>query len=101
MKRIVLLLALILCLVAPKAMAATGTTTSVSLDERFMLVYTRANLPADTCVLIVLHGGTGNGSTMEAQTAFDDVGDTTGCIVVYPYGSAPLWMLLVDTWNAG
>ena len=101
MKRFVLLFLLLLCAAVPKAMANTGTTTSVSLAERFMLVYTRASLPANTCVLIVLHGGTGNGSTMEAQTAFDDVGDTTGCIVVYPYGSAPLWMLLVDTWNAG
>src|SRR4051794_37377447 len=101
MKNLILLCALILCAFVPKAIAATGTTTSVSLAERFMLVYTRAALPANTCVLIVLHGGTGNGSTMEAQTAFDDVGDTTGCIVVYPYGSAPVWMLLVDTWNAG
>ena len=101
MKTALFLIAFILCVIAAPAMAASGTTTSVSLDERFMLVYTLANLPANTCVLIALHGATGNGSTFESQTDFDDLGDDTGCIVVHPYGSAPLWMLLSDTWNGG
>lgn len=49
-------------------------------------------------VLIVLHGGTGNGKQIERSSGFSDLADQFGFVAVYPDGTG-----LVDmryTWNA-
>lgn len=54
--------------------------------------------PAGFPLLIVLHGGTGNGSRMAQKSGFSELADREGFIVVYPDGTG-----LVNnrfTWNA-
>ncbi|TQS45364.1 alpha/beta hydrolase family esterase [Cryptosporangium phraense] len=49
-------------------------------------------------VVIVLHGGGGNGAQVEKQTGFSDLADREGFLAVYPDGSGRTRLL---TWNAG
>lgn len=54
--------------------------------------------PARMPVLIVLHGGGGNGRNVEQTTGFSQLADQNGFIAVYPDGSGRLSNRL--TWNA-
>ena len=49
-------------------------------------------------VLIVLHGGGGNGKIIERVTGFSDLADREGFIAVYPDGTGQRSQIL--TWNA-
>jgi len=51
-------------------------------------------------VVLVLHGGGGNGSGMQAFTRTDGVADREGFLVVYPDGTGR-WRRRLLTWNAG
>ncbi|MCA9860046.1 MAG: prolyl oligopeptidase family serine peptidase [Thermomicrobiales bacterium] len=57
-----------------------------------------AGSPGELPVLIVLHGGGGNGKQIERTTGFSDLADEEGFIAVYPDGSGRLPKRL--TWNA-
>ncbi|MBX3243067.1 MAG: dienelactone hydrolase family protein [Acidobacteria bacterium] len=50
-------------------------------------------------LVIMLHGGGGNGSIVEPQTGLSKKADKEGFIVVYPYGSGKTDNILL-TWNA-
>jgi polyhydroxybutyrate depolymerase len=59
-------------------------------------------LPGDSRrvpLVLVLHGGGGNGANAEAMTGFTRHGSVEGFIVAYPEGTARRGRLL--TWNAG
>lgn len=53
-----------------------------------------------TALVVVLHGGGGNGRNAEKMSGFSAKADKEGFIVVYPYGSGRLDERLL-TWNAG
>ncbi|MDY6981748.1 MAG: PHB depolymerase family esterase, partial [Pseudomonadota bacterium] len=57
--------------------------------------------PEPAPLVILLHGGGGNGENMVMQTGFDTVAEREGLIAVYPYGSSALFDNALLTWNAG
>ncbi|MFI5953703.1 alpha/beta hydrolase family esterase [Cryptosporangium sp. NPDC051539] len=87
----------------PASPAVAGTETRTlrvgNLDRSY-----RVHAPASSAgktgvpVVIVLHGGGGNGAQVEKQTGFSDLADRKGFIAVYPNGSGRTKLL---TWNAG
>ncbi|ABW09839.1 polyhydroxybutyrate depolymerase [Parafrankia sp. EAN1pec] len=83
--------------------AAAGTVVrSLTVDGRERSY--RAHAPAaggvDLPVMIVLHGGGGNGELAERQTGFSELADEAGFLAVYPDGTARAGGRLL-TWNAG
>lgn len=59
----------------------------------------RASATRKKPLVIMLHGGGGNGSIVERQTGLSKKADKEGFIVVYPYGSGKTDNILL-TWNA-
>lgn len=55
----------------------------------------------ETALVLVLHGGGGNGENAADQTGFDRVAEREGLVAVYPYGSGGLLDNALLTWNAG
>jgi polyhydroxybutyrate depolymerase len=53
-----------------------------------------------TALVIVLHGGGGNGGITSTQTNFDQVARREGLIVTYPNGTSGTSNNLLLTWNA-
>lgn len=51
-------------------------------------------------LVVVLHGGGGNASSIERSTGFSELADEEGFIVVYPNGTGNFKSTLL-TWNAG
>ena len=90
--------------------AATGsvasTTESITLADgttRTYQIYLPASYDGSTAtpLLLVFHGGGGNGKQIEKQTGFDAVAEQNGFIAVYPDGSNRANSGLLRTWNAG
>ena len=82
----------------------SGSTSDRSIEigglERTYRVHLPALAPPTNGfpVLIVLHGGGGNGKQVEHSTGFSDLADREGFIAVYPDGTGRLPKRL--TWNA-
>jgi polyhydroxybutyrate depolymerase len=83
---------------------ASGSNLDRSIQVDGLERTYHVHLPAMTTpspgvpLLIMLHGGTGNGSRMEQRSGFSELADREGFIVVYPDGTG-----LVNgrfTWNA-
>jgi polyhydroxybutyrate depolymerase len=69
---------------------------------RTYLVHLPASYSKDKTwpVVLVFHGGGGNGEQMEKMTGFSRKADRAGFIAVYPNGTG-LWQNRFLTWNAG
>lgn len=96
------LLLLLLILLPALADAATYSDSTLDVDGRTrrFLVHDFAG-PGPAPLVILLHGGGGNGEIMAAQTGFDAVAEREGLVAVYPYGSSALFDNVLLTWNAG
>jgi polyhydroxybutyrate depolymerase len=88
--------------------AAASAVAADFADERMEIEgRTRRYLVHDfsngnqTALVILLHGGGGNGQNAAEQTGFDRVAEREGLIAVYPYGSGELLDNVLLTWNAG
>jgi polyhydroxybutyrate depolymerase len=90
----------VLLALAPVVLASTRVTIEVAGRERSYLVHlpsgeTKGPLP----VVVALHGGGSNASSMERYSRLSDTADAHGFIVVYPEGSGRV--ADIHTWNAG
>lgn len=95
------LFGVLLALVACTAGAATFSDETLAVDggkRRYLVHDFSADKP--TALVILLHGGGGNGQNMAEQTTFDKVAEREGLITVYPYGSNGLFNNVLLTWNA-
>ena len=94
---------------ARAGVAATGTVTEATLRtpdgrDRTYRVYTPKSIGAAVPVplLVALHGGTGWGAQFEQGSAFDQLAESNGFVVVYPDGvGAAILPERTRTWNAG
>jgi polyhydroxybutyrate depolymerase len=83
-----------------------GTDTPFSLRHdgraRTYLVHLPASYSKDKTwpLVLVFHGGGGNGEQMAKMTGFSGKADQEGFIAVYPNGTG-LWQNRFLTWNAG
>jgi polyhydroxybutyrate depolymerase len=82
------------------APAAGPVERTVTVDgvTRAYRVHVPAGLAGPAPLVVVLHGGGGNGVQAEQQTGFTATADREGFVVVYPDGSGRARLL---TWNAG
>jgi len=80
---------------APSASSRTGTLTFGGIARSYRL-YRPADLPRRSPVplVVVLHGGYGNGAGAEAGLHWDRAADAHGFVVLYPNG-------IFRAWNAG
>jgi len=107
-KRALLLAAACLLLFAGPVFAkdSQGTDAQFSLRHdgrvRTYLVHLPASYSKDKTwpLVLVLHGGGGNGEQMAKMTGFSRKADQEGFIAVYPNGTG-LWQNRFLTWNAG
>lgn len=85
---------------APEQRAATNDqhTLVVNGTERIYRVHVPRNAGARLPVVLVLHGGGGNGQQVEQQTGMSEAADKAGFIAVYPDGSG---RTALKTWNSG
>lgn len=87
----------------PSSGEGAGThelTVTVDGRDRHYRAYTPAGGTAGRPVVILLHGGGGNGELFQRVTHLDRVADSGGFVAVYPDGSGRLGDKLL-TWNAG
>lgn len=80
---------------------ASGTverTVNVDGVTRTYRVHVPGGLADRAPLVVVLHGGGGNGAQVEQQTGFSTTADQQGFLVAYPNGSGRTRLL---TWNAG
>ncbi len=77
-------------------------------ETRSFIVYKPSSATTSQAppLMIVLHGGLGNGAAMERTSGMDNVADKEGFIVVYPNGTGPRYAMRRQvknrrTWNAG
>lgn len=68
--------------------------------ERTYLVHDHAR-GGRAPVVVVLHGGGGNGANAVKMTGFDRIAAREGLIAVYPEGTSAFERLKMLTWNAG
>lgn len=90
-------------------LAASGTVLSADeplfhlqvggLQRLYLLHDFSGSKPAP--LVIVLHGGGGNGENAMLQTGFDEVARREGLVVAYPYGTSRRSDTRLLTWNAG
>jgi polyhydroxybutyrate depolymerase len=107
-KRALLLAAACLLLFAGPVFAkdSQGTDAQFSLRHdgrvRTYLVHLPASYSKDKTwpLVLVLHGGGGNGEQVAKMTGFSRKADQEGFIAVYPNGTG-LWQNRFLTWNAG
>jgi polyhydroxybutyrate depolymerase len=91
---------------AVRSPAVAGTATTVALDHdgrerRYHLhVPPHAQDVAGLPLLVVLHGGGGNGEQVRESTGLAAAGVRAGFVVVFPDGTGPLRTHLL-TWNSG
>jgi polyhydroxybutyrate depolymerase len=87
-----------------------GTEETVVLthggrERRYHLhVPPQSALPAGAIglpVVVVLHGGGGNGAQVREQTGFGELADRQGFVAVFPDGTGPLREKRLLTWNSG
>jgi polyhydroxybutyrate depolymerase len=94
-------LALAGCRQLPRPGPAPGTverTVTVGGVARTYRVHVPAGLAGPAPLVVVLHGGGGNGAQVEQQTGFTATAGREGFVVAYPDGSGRTRLL---TWNAG
>jgi polyhydroxybutyrate depolymerase len=107
-----LILALLLTLSAATVAHAADTTRTLNVgaQQRSYVVHTPPAMAAGRRLplVVVLHGGGGNGELAAQQTRFSEQADRSGFIAVYPNGSDRVRPLLnamgkpgLLTWNAG
>ena len=82
--------------------AATAPLGSISVSglTRTYMFHRPAPLRQAAPLVLVLHGGGGNGAEMQSRTGFDAVADQNGFVVVYP-NSAIAGAGAQRTWNDG
>lgn len=91
---------------AVKSPAVAGTATSVALEhggrERRYELHVPPHEAAHpgSPLLLVLHGGGGNGEGVRETTGLHEAGVRAGFVVVFPDGTGPLRGKLL-TWNSG
>lgn len=85
-----------------KLTQAESIHIQVGNDTRRYLIHIPKTYQSGTKVplVVVLHGGGGNGRNAEAMSQFSPLADKEGFIVVYPFGWGRLDERLL-TWNAG
>lgn len=71
--------------------------------ERSYLLYVPTSVDWDKPVplILVFHGGTGNGKSARVMSGFNEVADRHGFIVAYPDGTGRLSDDIILTWNGG
>jgi len=71
--------------------------------ERSYLLYVPTSVDWDKPVplILVFHGGTGNGKSARVMSGFNEVADRHGFIVAYPDGTGHLSDDIILTWNGG
>ncbi len=84
----------------------TGQTTRTLTHDgiqRSYILYVPAsyNSAKPVAVVLVFHGGTGNGERAVRRSGFNEVADQNGFIVVYPNGTSRLSNDILLTWNGG
>ena len=79
----------------------TVTLSHGGRERRYLLhVPPRGDATTPLPLLLVLHGGGGNGKQVAATTGFSALADRKGFVVAYPDGTGPLGGRLL-TWNSG
>jgi polyhydroxybutyrate depolymerase len=83
--------------------SATLHKSIINGSERTYWVYQPQGKNGLLPLMIVLHGGFGNGKRAEASTRMDDVADSGPFIVAYPDGTGGAFERMRNrrTWNAG
>lgn len=90
---------------AVRSPAVAGTDTTVTLnhdgrERRYHLHVPAGAAAAGAPLLVVLHGGGGNGEQVREATNLAEVGKRAGFVVAFPDGTGPLRGRLL-TWNSG
>lgn len=89
------------CLVLRRAAEEPLQQIAVGQDvRRYLLHVPPSKSAAKLPLVVVLHGGGGNGRGAEKMTGFSEKADREGFLVVYPYGWGRFDETLL-TWNAG
>ena len=82
-------------LLAVAALAVVSPMQQMQWDgvTRTYRVYRPANLPRDRAVplVVMLHGGFGNGAQAERAYGWDDEANRKGFVVLYPDGVSRAW----------
>ena len=90
---------------ASKTGSDTPTSSSHSLNidgtNRTYKVHVGNKTTSNSALIIVLHGGGGNGSYAETKYEFNSLADQEGFIVAYPDGTGLLINKDLKVWNAG
>lgn len=93
-KKLLLLFTLLLVLTL-SVYAQDDTPEPLTLEfediTRTYMLHVPENLDAPAPLILVLHGRTGDGATIERYTAFSDLADREGFIVAYPDGLNGEW----------
>src|SRR5438270_78276 len=97
--RVVAILGVVLAIAGCSARAKTsafvdGTsvhTISVGGLERTYRLYKPTGLPAAAPLVVMLHGGFGNGAQAERAYGWDQLADTSKFVVAYPDGVNRAW----------
>jgi poly(3-hydroxybutyrate) depolymerase len=83
----------------------TGTSTLRKIGERSFILYSPASLPINKPLplLIVLHGGMGNGKQIQKYIGLEPYADRYGFLIAYMNGTAVTKILSSERagWNAG
>ncbi|MBI3687509.1 MAG: alpha/beta fold hydrolase [Actinobacteria bacterium] len=86
----------------PAAGTSEQTVTTADGRRRTFRTYVPASAAGRTGlpVVVLLHGGGGNGETIEQQSRMSAVADRAGFVAVYPNGTGGISERVL-TWNAG
>jgi polyhydroxybutyrate depolymerase len=93
-------LACVVAALPANAAEQSDQTLDVAGTERRYLVHDYSD-GEPAALVLVLHGGGGNGRNAAEQTGFDRIAEREGLIAVYPFGSGGLRDNALLTWNAG
>jgi polyhydroxybutyrate depolymerase len=98
-----ILILLFLCLPGAARAGDYSHNITVGGTERSFAVHVPPSLAGgkDLPVVLVFHGGGGDGPGIRAQTGMDGVADRNGFIAVYPQGTSSLLKEKMRTWNSG
>ena len=89
----------------PASLPAGETERTLTHDgrERSYLLYvpTSVDWSQPVPLVLVFHGGTGNGKNAKTMSGFNNVADQNGFIVAYPNGTGRISDEIILTWNGG